>query len=98
MATQRNGKFPHPSDFNCSSDNSSFSRDREQKTRAITFALLVPRRGLKQRRKESNLSWVIFLPPSIWVMGSGLSTSSRAAVKLTNDECYRTDSNRNQFK
>ncbi|KAF8787912.1 hypothetical protein HNY73_009462 [Argiope bruennichi] len=31
-------------------------------------------------------------------MGSGLSTSSRAAVKLTNDKCYRTDSNRNQFK
>ena len=31
-------------------------------------------------------------------MGSGLSTTSRAAVRLTNDKCYRTDSNRNQFK
>ncbi|KAG8186196.1 hypothetical protein JTE90_008726 [Oedothorax gibbosus] len=29
-------------------------------------------------------------------MGSGLATTSR--VKLTNDKCYRTDSNRNQFK
>ncbi|XP_054708679.1 uncharacterized protein LOC129218438 [Uloborus diversus] len=31
-------------------------------------------------------------------MGSGLSSTSRAAVRLTNDKCYRTDSNRNQFK